>query len=298
MKIAFSTIACPNWTWLELLNRAREYGYAGVEIRLLAGSLDVLEAEPFLPENTEQSLAEIADRGVRIACVASSVRFDYADPAERQEQAKVGKAYIDLCQRLGSPVVRVFGDSIPKPGLRDQVIAQVAEGLQALGEYAEDHGVDVVIETHGDFSDSLTIQATMQQVTSPAVGVLWDTHHPWRFHGEAPAETFERIGRWVRHTHWKDSVTQTPDEQSEASAQAAAQAHSVMSGHRHADYALFGRGEFPAAEVLKLLAGAGYEGWYSLEWEKAWHPELADPEIALPPFPELLSELKKNLAER
>jgi sugar phosphate isomerase/epimerase len=57
-----------------------------------------------------------------------------------------------------------------------------------------------------------------------------------------------------------------------------------MSGHRPADYVLFGEGEFPAAECLRLLQQAGYDGWYSYEWEKAWHPEIADPDVALPPF--------------
>ena len=72
---------------------------------------------------------------------------------------------------------------------------------------------------------------------------------------------------------------------------AAAAAHNLMSGHRHADYVLFGGGEFPADECMRLLEQSGYEGWYSLEWEKMWHPELADPFIALPLFPRKLKQL-------
>ena len=54
---------------------------------------------------------------------------------------------------------------------------------------------------------------------------------------------------------------------------------------------LFGEGEFPAAVTMKLLHDGGYTGWFSLEWEKAWHPSLANPEIALPPFPAALRSL-------
>jgi hypothetical protein len=72
---------------------------------------------------------------------------------------------------------------------------------------------------------------------------------------------------------------------------AEAKARSLMSGHRSAEYVLFGSGEFPAAETLRLLLDGGYKGWYSLEWEKAWHPELADPEVALPEFPSSLRDL-------
>ena len=64
-----------------------------------------------------------------------------------------------------------------------------------------------------------------------------------------------------------------------------------MSGHRHADYALFGGGEFPAEECVSLLLTGGYDGWFSYEWEKAWHPRIEDPEIALPLFPAKIRRL-------
>jgi sugar phosphate isomerase/epimerase len=289
MKICFSTLACPDWTWNHVIEAAREYGYDGVEIRFLAGSADLLAAEPFRPENHERTLSDLKRHGLEIACLASSVRFDYLDRAELDEQHRVGREYVDLCQRLGAPALRVFGDKIPEPSRREQTIRQVAEGLDTLGRYAESRGVDVLIETHGDFCESATLREAMQRVTSPAAGVLWDTHHPWRFFGEKPADTWQRIGRWVRHTHWKDSVAKPAEDPPSSQAEAAAaEAHKLMSGHRHADYTLFGEGEFPAVEVLGLLHAAGYDGWYSLEWEKKWHPEIADPEVALPPFPAAL----------
>jgi sugar phosphate isomerase/epimerase len=117
------------------------------------------------------------------------------------------------------------------------------------------------------------------------VGVLWDTHHPWRFCGESFANTYRQIGRWVRHVHWKDSVHRDRHETSAEATAAAQQAEALMSGHRHADYVMFGTGEFPARECLASLVAGGYDGWHCLEWEKMWHPELEEPETALPPFP-------------
>ena len=35
-------------------------------------------------------------------------------------------------------------------------------------------------------------------------------------------------------------------------------------------------------ESLAALRAAGYDGWLTVEWEKRWHPELAEPEVALP----------------
>jgi hypothetical protein len=36
------------------------------------------------------------------------------------------------------------------------------------------------------------------------------------------------------------------------------------------------------------LAGGGYRGYYCFEWEKAWHPEIDDPEVAFPHFAKVI----------
>jgi sugar phosphate isomerase/epimerase len=47
---------------------------------------------------------------------------------------------------------------------------------------------------------------------------------------------------------------------------------------------LLGHGEVPVREMLTLLAGGGYRGWVSVEWEKRWHPEIEEPQVALPQY--------------
>lgn len=294
MKTAFSTLATPDWSWEQLLNRAAAYDYRGIEIRLLEGETDLLKRAEFQPGRREERLRELHDAEVAVCGLASSVRFDYPEAAKRDKQIAIGRAYIELAVDLEAEFVRVFGDTLPPQNDesgRKTVMANVAAGLTSLGRYGEENGIGVLIETHGDFSDSCVMKETMQQVQSDHAGVLWDTHHPWRFYEEPLAETFARLKPWIRHTHWKDSVVRPQSETQTAEAEAA---HALMSGHRHADYVLFGGGEFPAAEAMQLLQWAGYDGWYSLEWEKAWHPEIEDPEIALPLFPSKILILAAN----
>src|SRR5205085_2427302 len=100
-----------------------------------------------------------------------------------------------------------------------------------------------------------------------------------------------RLRPWVAHTHWKDSRTESRKTGDPSTAAAEERARGLMSGHRAANYVLFGEGEFPAGKCLTLLKDAGYAGWFSLEWEKAWHPELEPPETALPQFPAKLRDL-------
>jgi len=297
LKTAFSTLACPDWSWRELLDKGRQFGYDGVEVRLLTGETNLLNVPEFRPPNRSRRRRELSDAGFEICGLSSSVRFDDPSAAGREKQVDIGRAYVDMASELDAAFVRVFGDTLPQGAdtpTRQTAIGNIADGLECLGQYAQQFDIMILIETHGDYADSNIVQDTLQQVESPHVGVLWDTHHPWRFFKEDVGETFRRIGEWVRHTHWKDSITRSendPRELDEAARRAAEQASALMSGHQHADYVLFGDGEFPAERCLQLLLEAGYAGWLCLEWEKMWHPELADPETALPPFSEKIRGL-------
>jgi len=47
---------------------------------------------------------------------------------------------------------------------------------------------------------------------------------------------------------------------------------------------LAGRGAVSFDDAINALRGLKYEGYVSFEWEKYWHPEIEEPEIALPDF--------------
>jgi len=304
-RTAFSTLSCPDWSFQDLIRNGSVFGFDGVEIRLLQRETDLLSLLDFQPGQLEARRRELADASFQICGLSSSVQLQSPDKIERERQIETGRRHIELAAELGASFVRVFGDvlqptengSVPvedvSPEQRGRTISLVAEGLNQLGELAEPLALEVLIETHGDFSNTFVMQETMQHVTSPAAGVLWDTHHPWRFFGEDVSASFERLRPWIRHTHWKDSVTRPQQIAAAAdeSDSAATKAHNLMSGHRHADYVLFRGGEFPAQECMNLLKADGYSGWHCYEWEKMWHPEIESPEIALPLFPQNIREL-------
>ena len=53
-------------------------------------------------------------------------------------------------------------------------------------------------------------------------------------------------------------------------------------------YTFLGKGQVPVFEGIDLLARDKYKGYYSFEWEKLWHPEIADPELALADYPKAM----------
>lgn len=296
MLVCFSTLACPDWSWDEILRYGTEYGYDGVEVRLLQRETDLLARPEFAPEVRAQRHSELERHRFRVAGLASSVKFDSPEAAVRDEQVRIGGEYVALARDLDASFIRVFGDVFPPEDIvpREQTMQHIADGLRRLGDIAAEKAVKIVLETHGDFADSRLVAKLMERVKHPAVGVLWDTHHPWRFCNEPIGETLERLRPWIWHTHWKDSVLQPAKEMTDEMRAAEAQASQLMAGHRPADYVLFGEGEFPARECLQALHSIGYDGWYSYEWEKAWHPEIEPPEVALPPFPAALRAAAKT----
>jgi sugar phosphate isomerase/epimerase len=289
--LAFSTLACPDWALAEVVERCGKYGYDGVEVRQVAGQTDLLQVGELAASRHAELRRTLRQSGVSICGLASSVRFDYPQQAVREEQLRTGQAYVELAASLGARFVRVFGDVLPaeNPGARRAALEAIAEGLSRLAEFAAPRKVDILLETHGDFAQSSVVCDLMARIDSTSVGILWDTHHPWKFFDESLAETWARLKPWVRHTHWKDSVTRphpqaNPGPDPPAANAASAVAHSLMSGHREADYVLFCGGEFPAEDCARLLKQSGYAGWLSLEWEKMWHPQIEAPEVALPLF--------------
>jgi len=51
----------------------------------------------------------------------------------------------------------------------------------------------------------------------------------------------------------------------------------------------------PVREIVKVLAGAGYKGYYSFEWEKKWHPEIEEPEVAIPHYAKVMREYLREV---
>src|SRR5579859_1825869 len=79
VKLAFSTLACPEWSRDQVAAAAAEYGYQGVELRLLDGKL----IEGNLPRSDRERVrSTFARAGLPIVAVDTSVRVAAAPDAE------------------------------------------------------------------------------------------------------------------------------------------------------------------------------------------------------------------------
>jgi len=266
LPLGFSTLGCPQWTWSQVLDFAAAHGFAAVELRGLQAAMDLTQVPELAPERLGEAKRQLAEHGLRVPCLGSSANMHEMDAAKRAAQLDEARRFIDLARALRAPYVRVFGNKYVAGVPRPAMLAHIARGLRELGDYARPKGVTVLIESHGDFTDSPTLLEILRQADSPAVALLWDAHHTFVSGKEAPEDTVRQLGSYIRHTHLKDSVP----------------AGTGGGGDRR--YVLTGTGEVPVRRQIEALAHSGYHGYYSFEWEKRWHPEIEEPEIAFAQF--------------
>ena len=270
MKTAFSTLGCPGWSWDEIFATAKDLGLDGIEVRGVENELFAPAIRVFGRDRIDATRTRLEKAGMSIPMLTSGACLGFTEDYEHYVDE--AKAYIDLAKTLSCPYVRVIVTPDAAPTEQED-IGQVKTLYMQLCAYAKGSGVSVLIDTSGKLADSAAMRAFMQDVDPAAGGVLWDLHHPYRFFGETPAQTYNNIGPWVRYMHVKDSVMQNGKLQ----------------------YRMMGYGDVPVFDALKLLDENGYTGFVSLEWLKRWCPDLQEPGIVFAHFASYMNYLKNQL---
>ncbi len=263
MKIAFSTLGCPNFAWTDIYSAAKDLGYNGIEIRGLGNDIFAVKAHPFTDGQIDKTTATLERLGLEIPCLTSGCCLKFAD--KLNEAKNEIKAYIELAVKLNTPYIRVLADLNPAP--EDEIDDDYMIGaIKEIATLAKDTGVTLLIETNGVYSDTKRLRRVLDGVNLPYVAALWDMHHPYRYMGEAPAETVANLGSYIKHVHTKDSVIEN------------------VNGKNTVKYKLMGEGDMPIVDMLRALSDIGYEGFVSLEWVKRWAKDIEDCGIVFPHF--------------
>lgn len=252
---AFSTLGCADLTLDEVLALAHRHGLPAVELRALAGSVDLATVFTAVYGTAARLAERLVTAPARIVGLGTSVRL----MAERDGDRDALLALAPWAEAAGVPFLRLFDGGETSDAAE---IAKARSMLQWWRKVRRDRNwtVDIIVETHDALAHPMALARFLAAV--PDAALLWDTHHTWKRGGQDPIETWHMVGPHTRHIHVKDSVSRR--------------------GPRPLYcYVLPGRGEFPMAALRAALAASDYRGVVSLEWERLWHPELPPLEDAL-----------------
>lgn len=273
MKISFSTLACPDFSWADIYSMAKDLGFQGIEVRGLGDDIFAVNARPFTDAQLPKTVEKLRSLGLEIPCLASGCGLKFKEDYDKNISEIT--QYIVLAKKLGTPYIRVLGDLHPQPeGEVDD--AFVADTLKLLGTIAQGFGVCLLVETNGVYADTKRLRALLDKVGMPSVAALWDMHHPYRYAGESPAQTVEQLGPYIKYVHVKDSVVQDGK----------------------CSYRMMGEGDLPIREMLDELHAMGYDGYISLEWVKRWAHELSDAGVVFPQFSNYMQDYFSSLSRR
>ncbi|NLB91304.1 MAG: sugar phosphate isomerase/epimerase [Clostridiales bacterium] len=255
MKISFSTLGCPRWSWKEIVSTAKDLGYQGVEVRGVGKDISVPSVPAFSDSNIAKTKENLQDLALSIPCLDSDCLIYL--PHEQEKTFQEVQAYVSLAKKLSVSYVRVFAaPAVPEPaGEIDD--AFVRDHTRQLADMAKEQGITLLLETHGVWCDSARLARLLTAIDKENVGILWDIHHPFRYLHESAEKTFHNIAPWLKHTHIKDSILQ----------------------NGKVRYVPCGQGDLPLEEIFTLLQKNDYQGFYSLEWVKRWDTSLEEPGI-------------------
>ncbi len=265
MKLAFSTLGCPDYSWSDIYAMAKDIGFGGIELRGLGDDIFSVHAEPFSKENIKKTKEKLKKLHLEIPCLSSGCALRFKEQMQENIQ-EIGE-YISLAQQLGTPYIRILGDRTAEI-TTDFDDADVIEALRILAPQAEAAGVMLLVETNGVYSNTQRLCEVLNAVESDSVGALWDMHHPYRFAGENPQTTVQNLGAYIKYTHIKDSV---------------------MNGDT-VEYRMMGEGNLPIADFIAALRSINYEGYISLEWLKRYMPDLESSGVVFPHFVNYMRE--------
>lgn len=266
-KLSFSTLGCPKWSLPDIVKFAAANGYQGVEIRTIQGEMELYKCAEFSTTNMAATKQLFKDNNLKITDLGCGASLHHKESAIRKKNLDEARLFIDLAQKLESPYIRVFPNNLPADDTRSVTLHLITEGLLELGAYAKGSNVKVLMETHGDLIKTDELLSVIEKAPGDTTGLVWDVVNMWAATKEAPSYAYQKLKKYIKHVHVKDLALRDGKEK----------------------YVLLGKGEAPIKDAIELLYSSGYKGFYSFEWEKMWHPEIEEAEVALAHYPKEIS---------
>ena len=254
MKLCFSTLGCWDRSLDSILALVKENGMDAVEIRGIDGKMLLGEHPDFTPENIAAVKETFRASGVKPLSLNLSYACHNIGYSEEAYAPYVRE--LEIAAALEIPYLRVFGDRIE--GDREEAIDKILFALKKITKAAEKGGQTVLLEVHGGINSIETLEPILSEMQAfQNFGLIWDIAHSDKVYKENWEPFYEYIRPYIYHVHIKDHIREP------------------------LTLTDLGKGQIPIRAIVDRMRSDGYNGYFSLEWEKKWHPELGEIEEAL-----------------
>lgn len=241
----------------ELIPLAAEMGFDAIEFAEIhpAGGMEKAEYAAFL-----KSEADKAGIAVAAYCIGADLLRDTdAEIARLKREAEIAAL-------LGAPVMRHDASGGYRKEDRGQrgftnALPALVRGYKEVTAYAKTLGVRTCIENHGYFcQDSARVEAIINGVADENFGALVDIGN-FMCADEDPAVAVGNLAPYAFHVHCKDFHFKKGTEFCPPDGFFGTRGGNRLRG------AIIGHGAVPVEQCLRILKNAGYDGYYTVEFE-------------------------------
>ncbi|HUX57043.1 MAG TPA: sugar phosphate isomerase/epimerase family protein [Bacteroidales bacterium] len=218
-----------DWDLPTLIANCEKTGFMGVELR-------TRHAHGVETNLNSSQRAEVKKRFADspVTCIGYGSNFEYHSPdnAILRENIAQTKEYIKLCKDIGATGIKVKPNDIPSEVPKKKTITQIASSLNEVGRYAQDYGMLVRVEVHGNHTQELpNMKAIFDEVSEPNVKICWNCNDQDLL-PPGLEENFNMVKKWFGDTvHIRE----------------------------------LNDGNYPYQQLFNLFSGINYNGWILLE---------------------------------
>lgn len=242
-------------SWTQAVDYVASLGVAGIEPYPMA--------ELKTPDRAAaRRVADYArEKGLHMPCFSTAAHMT-GEKAPSEIERLCG--YADVCAEMG--VAYLHHTLIPKlepagvPRDMDAAIDEAAENARVVFDYAQSVGVQCVYEDQGYCVNGIRrFEYFLHALDRPA-GVVADLGNIL-FVGERAQDFVGRFAPFVRHVHVKDYLFKDGRMDYPGDRWFKARGGDYLRG------TVIGHGVIPFRRVMAQLIEAGYDGWYSMEYD-------------------------------
>jgi sugar phosphate isomerase/epimerase len=274
VKVAFSTAACPEWTWDEVITKAADFGFDGIEWRFPEG--------PDLRSVLSRSLAaEIGtatvEAGLGVPAFDCGLVIPIGPEPERLPLLAVVSDGLETARLLRAERLVVAPGPYPELVTDAEAATWLGAALTSLKGAMGRTGVRLALDLKRTLpwdrarlrakTCSAFLNEALWNLDLPEVGVQWDLGESY-LEGERADQVWDNVWRWFSYLQIRDM-----DED--------------KSGWRNVD---LGTGKLPVSFALAYVGGPKYTGWTSLNWDRQADPSLAPADEVLAAFIRFISD--------
>jgi len=254
MKISFTTMATPELNIYSQISVAKEYGFDGLDFRVVRGGKGEISPEIGFTEAKEirHSLKNMELPG--LLCYNKKIQDGHDNMVSSILNC------LHLAQLLEIPTIRIFTGKLENDSDKEYLIG-------VLQDVLEQDKSDVIIAMQNHIESGITLHQGLdvcREMKTDRVGIIVSPDHAV-LAGENMEEILPELAPYTTQLYVADL-----DER-----------HKLVP---------IGEGIIDFTQILNTLCANGFRGYTTLKWEKCWHNELCDYPMAFRSFLQWVNE--------